>query len=261
MERSRDEFFSIASHELRTPLTAIRGNASMMQQLYTDGLKNEELNQMVTDIHDSSTRLIEIVNDFLDASRIEQDKMEFKKEKFDILEIVENVIYEMAPVVKERKLYLDCDQTLKSLPEVVADKNRLKQVLYNLTGNALKFTEKGGVKVAATVEGKFMKVRVTDSGRGIPLDTQALLFHKFQQAGESLFTRDTTRGTGLGLYISKLLIEHMGGHLQLEHSEVNKGTTFSFTLPLASYATKESKGKPAETLASLTEPPKPKSAV
>lgn len=233
LERSKDEFFSIASHELRTPLTAIRGNSSMIQQLYKDKLKSNDLNQMVDDIHDSSTRLIEIVNDFLDVSSVEQGKMEFKQESFDILEIIENVDYELAFLCKERHLYLKCDKTLKSLPYVLADKNRLKQVLYNLTGNALKFTEKGGVTIAATVDGKFLRVRIEDTGRGIPLDKQSLLFRKFQQTGESLFTRDTTRGTGLGLYISKLFIEHMGGQLKLDHSEVEKGSTFSFTVPLA----------------------------
>jgi signal transduction histidine kinase len=115
---------------------------------------------------------------------------------------------------------------------VYADKNRVKQVIYNLAGNALKFTERGGITVGAEVLGNKVHVTVIDTGRGISDKNQNLLFHKFQQAGNSLYTRDTTRGTGLGLYISKLLVENMGGTLALEHSEEGKGTTFGFTIPI-----------------------------
>lgn len=240
LQRSKDEFFSIASHELRTPLTAIRGNASMIQSYYTDELKNEDLNQMVTDIHDSSTRLIEIVNDFLDASRLEQGKMEFKKEPINIMEIVDGVAYEMKAVMKERGLYFKSSQSTKSLPLVMADKDRMKQVIYNLAGNALKFTEQGGITISASTTARAMKISITDTGRGIPADKQALLFHKFQQAGNSLFTRDATRGTGMGLYISRLLVDKMGGKLWLEKSEEGVGTTFSFTIPIAPASAKSS---------------------
>ena len=231
-ERSRDEFFSIASHELRTPLTAIRGNTSMMQQYYPEALKDPDLAHMVDDIHESSTRLIEIVSDFLDVSSIEQHKINLKTEAFDIHEIIEDVMYELGTLSKEKKLSVTAPKTLKELPLVLADKNRIKQVLYNLTGNAIKFTEKGSITIETAVQADLLKVSITDSGRGIAEDMQKLLFHKFQQAGKSLYTRDTTRGTGLGLYISRLLVEQMGGELLLEHTTEGKGSTFSFTLPI-----------------------------
>lgn len=233
LERSKDEFFSIASHELRTPLTAIRGNASMIKQIYSPDFKDQDLNQMVDDIHQSSLRLIEIVNVFLDVSRIEQGKMEFKDEVFDISDIIENVTYELTAVLKEKKLYVKVNNTLHQLPKGRGDMNRLKQVLYNLVGNALKYTEHGGVTIDVRQEGNLLHVFVQDTGIGIPADKQPLLFHKFQQAGSSLYTRDSTRGTGLGLYISKLIIEHMGGSLRLEKSVVGQGTTFRFTIPIA----------------------------
>ncbi len=236
MQRSKEEFFSIASHELRTPLTAIRGNTTMIQQYYPEVLKNPELKEMVDDIHNSSVRLIEIVNDFLDASRLEQGKVEFKKERFNIDKIIESVVYEMAGVSKEKGVYVKASNDLGVLPEVYADQDKVKQVIYNLVGNAMKFTEKGGITITANPEKDLLKIYIEDTGRGIPADKQSLLFHKFQQAGESLYTRDTTRGTGLGLYISKLLTESMGGKIALEHSEEGKGTTFSFSLPLASAA-------------------------
>jgi PAS domain S-box-containing protein len=232
MARSKDEFFSIASHELRTPLTAIRGNTSMIQQFYKDQLKDQKLNQMVGDIHESSIRLIEIVNDFLDASRLEQGKMQFKLEEFALENVIENVVYEMAGVANEKKIALRMINDLDTLPHVLADKNKIKQVIYNLVGNALKFVESGSITIDAKVTGNFLKVYVIDTGRGISVTNQQFLFHKFQQASSSIITRDTTRGTGLGLYISRLLIGKMGGEIALEHSEEGKGSTFSFTVPL-----------------------------
>ncbi len=235
IERSKDEFFSIASHELRTPLTAIRGNTSLIQQFYDDQLKggDGDLGNMVEDIHSSSVRLIEIVNDFLDASRLEQGKVKLKPQAMHIETIIESVIYEMSAVTQEKHLYIKTDTaTLKHLPQVFADPDRVKQILYNLVGNALKFVDEGGVTVKTEVDGKKLRVSIIDTGRGISTENQQLLFHKFQQANTSILTRDATRGTGLGLYISKLLAEEMGGNVSLDHSEEGKGSTFSFTLPL-----------------------------
>ncbi|MGD0284307.1 MAG: ATP-binding protein [Candidatus Saccharimonadales bacterium] len=236
MERSKDEFFSIASHELRTPLTGIRGNSSMILSYYQQILDDPQLKEMIEDIHSSSVRLIAIVNDFLDVSRLEQGKVKFAYTPVSVEKIIENVAYEMRAVLTEKKIYLKVDKlTLGSLPLVWADENRLKQVVYNLVGNASKFTEEGGISISAKLSDTkdYIKVLVTDTGRGMSSDSQQLLFHKFQQASSSLLTRDTTRGTGLGLYISKMIIENMGGHIALEYSEPNKGSTFSFTLPVA----------------------------
>ncbi len=243
MARSKDEFFSIASHELRTPLTAIRGNTSMIQTYYNSQLKDPSLRGMVGDIHESSVRLIEIVNDFLDASRLEQGKMQFDPEEFSIEETIEKIVYELGGVTKEKHLYLRMTNDLGTLPHVWADKNKIKQVVYNLVGNALKFVETGGVTIQAVVENKYIKINVIDTGRGISEENQQLLFHKFQQASKSIITRDTTRGTGLGLYISKLLLEQMDGKITLEHSAIGKGSTFSFTIPIFEHQAPKSKTK------------------
>lgn len=235
MERSKDEFFSIASHELRTPLTAIKGNASMAIDYYPEITKNTELKEMMDDIHNSSVRLIAIVNDFLDTSRLEQGKIKFKFGLFPIDKIMEQVSYEMGAVLKQKNLYLKVDDSIKNLnklPQVFADPDRTKQIIYNLVGNAAKFTDSGGIELGARADADALTVTVNDTGRGIPLDMQKFLFHKFQQAGSSLLTRDTARGTGLGLYISKLLVEGMGGEIKLESSIPGKGSTFSFSLPL-----------------------------
>jgi two-component system, OmpR family, sensor histidine kinase ResE len=234
LERSRDEFFSIASHELRTPLTAIRGNAAMIQQYYPEAIADPAVKEMVTDMHDAATRLIEIVNDFLSTSSLEQNKMKFSFTAFALDKTIEKVIYEMSNISREKHITLDFDHnTLDKLPYVYADPSRVTQILYNLVGNAMKFTDKGSVTINCLVEGKFIKVCVSDTGQGVSPEGQQLLFHKFQQSTSSILTRDNTRGTGLGLYISKLLIEHMGGAIRLEHSDINKGSVFSFTVPIA----------------------------
>jgi signal transduction histidine kinase len=237
--RSKDEFFSIASHELRTPLTAIRGNSSMMMQYYADVLKDPTLKEMLSDIYESSNRLIAIVNDFLDVSRIEQGKIKFDFVEVELDKMVQQVSDEMKVALKEQKISIKVEpKTLGHLPKVAGDANRIKQVIYNLVGNAVKFTEPGGAVTVSTAKfkaesGDMLKVAVADTGRGIPIDAQKLLFRKFQQAGSSIITRDTARGTGLGLYISKLLVEGMGGEISLEKSEEGKGSTFAFTLPVA----------------------------
>lgn len=236
LERSKDEFFSIASHELRTPLTAIKGNASMMLDYYKDAMKDEGLKEMAQDIHTSSIRLIEIVNDFLDLSRLEQGKIKYKLQPVALDKIIEQVAYELGPVLKQKHTSLKIGESigqLGAMPLVQVDPDRIKQVLYNLVGNAAKFTEEGTITITAHRQSGFMKVTVTDTGLGITLEGRKLLFRKFQQAGSSLLTRDTTRGTGLGLYISKLIIEGMHGQIGLENSTPGEGSAFFFTVPLA----------------------------
>ena len=238
--RSRDEFFSIASHELRTPLTAIQGNTSMIQQYYPQVLKDPGVKEMITDIHTSSVRLIEIVNDFLDASRLEQGKMKFTPAPLQLEPVIEKVVHEMAEVSRSKHVVISFTQGADGpLPLVYADADRVTQVVYNLIGNAMKFTEHGEVTIDCRRQGGFVKIQVSDTGIGISPEGQQILFHKFQQSAASILTRDNTRGTGLGLYISKLLIQHMGGKIKLEHSEMGKGSTFSFTLPVATPAQRE----------------------
>jgi PAS domain S-box-containing protein len=232
LERSREEFFSIASHELRTPLTAIRGNTSLIKEHYFEKLE-PDLKEMVDDIHESSVRLINIVNDFLNSSRLEQQRLEFKNQPFDLPDLIQQAIKEYQVTSSRQKLSLDFEVPPTQMPAVFADPERVRQVIINLVGNGMKFTEEGGIKITMSQMDNMVEVLVSDTGRGIAIQNQALLFHKFQQAGDSLFTRDTTKGTGLGLYISKLMIEAMGGKIWLVKSEPNKGSTFAFTLPIA----------------------------
>ncbi len=233
MERSRDEFFAVASHELRTPLTAIRGNSDMILEMYADKIVDTDMKEMLQDIKISSIRLIAIVNDFLEVSRLEHGKVEMRQESFDLTEVIVKVKRDMEASIEKSGIALLYTDPASPLPKVFADRNRVEQILVNLVGNAVKFTEKGSVTIGIEDNGGFLKVLVSDTGIGISEYNQTLLFRKFQSAGEHVLARDVTQSTGLGLYICRLLISQMGGTIGIERSEVGKGSTFVFTVPLA----------------------------
>jgi signal transduction histidine kinase len=232
LQRSKDEFFSVASHELRTPLTAIKGNTCMLLDYFGEQFKDPQINEMISDIRESSIRLIKIVNDFLDVSRLELGKIQFKKEILDLPQLIPDVIKQYKFTDSAKKLYVNFDDKEK-VPSVIGDKDRFMQVLINLIGNGLKFTEKGGITISLKTEGDFVKALVSDTGMGIDLKSQNILFQKFQQAQNNIYTRDASKSTGLGLYVSRMMVEGMGGEIKLEKSVIGGGTTFSFTLPVA----------------------------
>ncbi len=231
LQRSKDEFFSIASHELRTPLTSIKGNSAMLKEYYVDKIKDNTFKEMIEDIHDGSVRLIEIVNDFLNVSRLEQGRMSFKKVQFNAVEIARQSIRELEGLALQKGLYLKLDPGSPSTLLTYADPERTKEAVSNLISNSIKYSDQGGIVVNFSKVDGMVKITVKDTGRGIAKEQQSLLFRKFQQAGENILTRDTTKGTGLGLYISKMMVEGMGGKIFLEASDVNIGSAFSLLLP------------------------------
>lgn len=228
LERARADFFSIAAHELKTPLAVIKGNTQILKRLLGKD-SNDQPVKIMDDIFDSSTRLIEIVDDFLDLSRFEQGRLQFKKELLDLSLIIPSLLDGLKEMAKEKNLSIIFKQDTSQ--KVLADEARVKQVLVNLVGNAIKFTEKGGIKVDIKEQDGFVKTIISDTGVGISPQNQKLIFRKFQLATDNPLTRSTSRSTGVGLYISKLLVEGMGGQIQLEYSKVGEGSTFSFTLP------------------------------
>lgn len=248
LKRARDEFFSIASHELRTPLTVIMGNASMIAENIVPTVKNSELAAMTSDIFDSSKRLIQMVNDFLDTSRLEQNRIKFELTSIDLTKVLPALVKEYQHVAAERQVKLEYELVKGTTNSVIvrADAPKLQQVLINLLSNAVTFTSQGSITFRLDPHPDYVRIYLSDTGDGIPLERHHLLFKKFQQAEENILSRnasrslspgsarDTTHGTGLGLYISKLLVEGMGGLIRLESSEVGKGTTFSVTLPTES---------------------------
>jgi signal transduction histidine kinase/ATP-dependent protease HslVU (ClpYQ) peptidase subunit len=233
LDRAKDEFLMIASHELRTPLTAIRGDASVLNKMISTKPKPAELQPVLDDIEESSTRLLGIVNDYLEISSLEQGRLVIKLDKVDIAEQIKTVVHENQSIANDKKLKL-VFKSPKSNPTgylAKADKNRSRQVIENLVANAIHYTGKGSITVELSRSDKSINCRVKDTGVGISKASQSRLFHKFSQAQENLLTRDPSRSTGLGLYITKLMVEKMGGNIVLESSNPGKGSVFSFSLP------------------------------
>ncbi len=236
LDRSKNELFSIASHELKTPLTVVKGNTEIIKKYYSEALNDTRLAKIIEDIHESSIYLIDIVDDFLDLSRLEQGRIKFKPETFDLTKLIQSIVKEYESIAVEKGLDLNlggCEDC-----QIEADPTRVRQVFVNLLGNALKFTHQGEVRIDIEKAGDWAKVIVTDTGVGISEQNQQLVFRKFQQAGDDILTRETARGTGVGLYISKLLVEGMNGQIKLDKSVSGQGSRFSFSLPLASMAEK-----------------------
>lgn len=238
LERSKDEFFSIASHELRTPLTAIRGNASLLADYFKANIKDKEISESIDDIYVSSVRLIDIVNDFLDLSRSEQGKIEYIFTNFNLQDLVAEVVNELNGLANTKGLHLELGPLTTPNPLVQADYKRAKQVVINLVANAINYSDHGVISLEISSETDQIELRVRDTGKGIAEAQQSLLFRKFQQAGESILTRDHTKGTGLGLYISRLLTIGMKGSLGIESSTLGKGSVFLLTLPKANAESK-----------------------
>lgn len=229
LEQSKVDLFSIASHELRTPLTAIYGYISLIKQIYFSDLKDDELKQIINNIGVLSKKLSMNINTFLDSSKLEQGKIELKREKCDLFIVVNEAIKETERLSAEKDLYLKLDYPTASIT-VAGDQLRLIQVVTILLSNAIKFTKVGGIYVKITTDEDFARISIRDTGIGIPEENRILLFSKFQQTVENLLTRQ--EGTGLGLHLAKLLVEKMGGTIWLEKSELNKGSEFIFTIPL-----------------------------
>lgn len=227
IDKAKNEFISIASHELRTPMTAIKGYVSML--LDGDyGKLPEKVTQPLQDVASSTQRLISLVNDLLNISRIEAGRLKVDIDATDIKLLVEETVNGLMPLAKQNNIALVSKVDSK---KVSVDKSVVLQILNNLIGNALKFTEKGSITVTSEISGEYLKLFIKDTGIGISKDDQIKLFGKFNQIEDSV--RGHIQGTGLGLYISKSAANKMGGDVWLESSEVNKGTTFGFSMPIA----------------------------
>ncbi len=231
LQRQKDDFFSIASHELRTPLTVISGNLDNILQGYGGSKLSEQDLKLLNDVIKASDRLIDIVEAFLNVSRLEQGRMKVNIISLDACELTEKIVKEMESLVKEKNLELKHTCNEKQ-PIVKADPDKLREILVNLLGNSLKFTEKGRITIDHKIDGDKLVTSITDTGTGVSKDEQSLLFGKFQQATKRTLAREVG-GTGLGLYISREFARLMGGEVWLVESEKGEGSTFAFSLPLA----------------------------
>jgi len=235
LERSKDEFLMIASHELRTPLTAIRGNADLLEKVYATQIKNADFGELLGDITHSSIRLLDIVNDYLELSSLEQGKIGFQMKVVDLREITRATLLEFTGLAKEKGLKLSLTSAKKPI-YITSDPERLQQVISNLVSNALHYTRKGSIKLSLTTDQGRAVCRVADTGVGMSKASQRMLFGKFQQATDNPLTRDHTRSTGLGLYITQLLVKGLNGQIALESSRLRHGSVFVCSFPLVKFS-------------------------
>ncbi len=229
LDRMKDTFLSMITHELRTPMTAMIGLAENLEAgVY--GPLNETQTETLHKIIESGGRLRQLVNDLLDLSKMEAGAMRLQREPLDPRTLVEAVIYQLESLAEAGGVKL-VNRVGYDLPEVDCDGQRIEQVLTNLISNALKFTPPdGSVTISAATQNDFVVFTVTDTGCGIPPESQAHIFDKFIQLHPN--RDDRTKGTGLGLAIVRHLVELHGGSVSVE-SEVGQGSRFSFRLPIS----------------------------
>lgn len=230
--KTKDEFLANMSHELRTPLNSIQG---MTNILLEERRVSDEVKHDLEVIKTSSDSLLSIVNDVLDISKIEAGALELENKPFNAADVLFSVVAQLGPLAKQKKLKLSHNFDEFSRISIMGDPSRLRQILVNLIGNAIKYTEQGEVNINVVIkshkvssETKAFICEVKDTGIGIPSDKLPTIFDKFTQA-ESTSSRKY-QGTGLGLNITKLLVDIMGGDIRV-HSELGKGSVFILNIP------------------------------
>jgi signal transduction histidine kinase/DNA-binding response OmpR family regulator/HAMP domain-containing protein len=242
VDRMKTDFISTVSHELRTPLTSVLGFAKLIQKklndtifplITTDDKKTQravrQVDENIEIIVSEGMRLTKLINEVLDIAKMEAGKIDWKMEPMAISEVVDRALAATSALFEQKGLEPIKD-IQADLPRMVGDKDRLIQVAINLISNAVKFQDYGSITCRVKQTDRYITVSVIDQGMGISEEDRPKVFEKFKQVGDTL--TDKPKGTGLGLPISKEIVEHHGGTIWVE-SELGKGTTFSFMLPIS----------------------------
>jgi signal transduction histidine kinase len=231
LDRIKSSFLANMSHELRTPLNSILGFADVMLE-ELDGPLTDYMNNDLRLIQKNGQHLLHLINDVLDMAKIEAGRMNLNPEKFHVFEVVDEVISITSTLASERNISLFLHEESDQELEVFADRTRLRQVLINLVNNSIKFTEKGKISVKiSALEGARILITVKDTGIGIPPEKLESVFLEFTQVDTS--TTRKVGGTGLGLPISRRLVEMHGGRLWAESTGVDgEGSSFFVELPV-----------------------------
>jgi signal transduction histidine kinase len=229
LDEQKDEFISVAAHELRAPMTAIKGYVSMVME-GDAGKITEKARGFLADANTINERLIRLVNNMLNVSRIEEGRMVYQLETESLSNVIRSVFSQFAPEAHRKGLEYDLKIPTEIRDKVYVDPDRIQEVIANFLSNAVKYTDHGSVTVRLGQPNKdTVRVEVVDTGPGISKVEQEKLFQKFYRVENNV---GKTTGTGLGLYISKLLVDKFNGKIGLE-SELGEGSNFWFELPLA----------------------------
>ncbi len=233
LERQKDEFISTASHEMRTPVAAIEGYLSLAMNPKVATLDDRARN-LLQKAHDSTGHLGSLFRDLLSITKMEDGTKKLPREAVNLTDMVKSVVSDMQFVAASKKLSLSIagaalpgTQTIEQAVYVMANPERLREVVMNLIENAIKYTPSGSITVATQENGQEVTFSVTDTGPGIAPEDQPHLFEKFYRAAK---TAQTVSGTGLGLYLCRSVVESFGGHVNVS-STPGQGSTFGFTLP------------------------------
>ena len=230
LDRLKSSFLANMSHELRTPLNSILGFSDVMLE-ELDGPLTENMANDLGLIQKNGQHLLHLINDVLDMAKIEAGRMNLSPEKFIVHDIIEEVTSITSPLASEKNIALFIEDDSDQEIEINADRIRLRQIMINLVNNAIKFTEKGKIALRVTPQGENVLITVRDTGIGIPPDKLEAVFQEFTQVDTSSTRK--AGGTGLGLPISRRLVEIHGGHLWAESNGINgEGSTFFVELPL-----------------------------
>lgn len=241
VDQMKTDFISTVSHELRTPLTSVLGFAKLIQKKLEENVfpavtkENKKIQRSVRQVNENleiiiaeGKRLTDLINDLLDVAKMEAGKVDWKQEPIIVTELIDRAMAATSALFLQKNLE-PIKEIAPDLPVFIGDKDRLLQVMINLISNSVKFTDQGSVTCKAQKIGHEIQISIIDTGMGIAEADQPKVFDKFKQVGDTL--TDKPKGTGLGLPICKQIVEHHGGRIWVT-SELNQGSTFSFTLPL-----------------------------
>ena len=228
MDRLKSDFVSNVSHELRTPLTSIKGYSKLLMGGNLGEMPDSQ-KQCMKIIIEEADRLTRLINDVLDLAKLEGGKVQFKKELMDMEDVASDVIRTLSTLSDDKDIQFHL-QPVGALPKISASKDLIKQVFFNLIGNAIKFTpNKGHIYIIIEKDNNFVRATIKDTGIGVPEEQLSKIFDKFYQVDTSM-TRQHG-GTGLGLPIAKHIVDAHKGRIYAE-SEVGKGSSFIFELPV-----------------------------
>jgi signal transduction histidine kinase len=229
LDKQKSEFISIASHQLRTPMTAIGGYASMLLEGSFGKMSTDQKTSM-RKIFNSNKRLVGLIDMLLSISRIESGKLKYEFEKANLTKIVDSVVEELKEASEKKKLELIWNGA-KDIPLLTLDTLKLRQVILNIIDNSIKYTKKGSVRVELYKEGKEVLFKVKDTGFGMTAEEQAGLFNKFSRVGGKA-SASNTKGSGLGLYVARMMVQVHGGKIWAKSEGPDKGSEFGFSLQI-----------------------------